>query len=83
MILFCSALSDFLLADCFVSPNIFIVFCKTRVRAHNSILVIPYINVVRIEDAAFIIHVGCINDNMCKNLILGCLEYIIMFVKMQ
>ena len=49
--------------------------------------VIPYNNVVRIEDTAlkwsFSIHVGCINENNGKNGILGCLKYIIMFVNMQ
>ena len=40
------------MADCFVTPKIFIIFCKTRVRAQNAILVIPYTSVVKIEDTA-------------------------------
>ena len=64
-----------------------IIFCKTRVRAQNAILVIPCNSLVRIEDTALkwslIVHVGCINENNGKNLILGYLKYMIMFVNMQ
>ena len=76
----------FLLADCFVTLKIFIIFCKTPVRAQNPILVIPYNSVVRIEDTAlkwsFIVSVGCLNKNTGKNWILKCLKYILMFVNM-
>ena len=75
------------MADCFVTQKIFNIFCKTRVRAQNAILVIPYNNVVRIEDTAikwrFIVHAGCINEIKGKNWILGCLKYIIIFLNMQ
>ena len=75
------------MADCFCYPKDIYYFCKTRARAQNAILVIPYINVVRIEDTAikwrFIVHVGCINEIKGKNWILGCLKYIIMFLNMQ
>ena len=40
------------MADSFVTLKIFIIFCKTRVRAKNAILVIPYNSVVRIKDTA-------------------------------
>ena len=33
---------NFLLADYFVTPKIYIIFCKTRVRTQNAILVISY-----------------------------------------
>ena len=40
------------MADTFVTLKIYIIFCKTRVRAQKAILVIPYNSVVRIEDTA-------------------------------
>ena len=47
-------------------PQRYYFFCKPRVRAENAILVIPYNNLVRIEDTAlkwsFIMHMGCINE---------------------
>ena len=51
MILFFSTLSRLifiknLLTYCFATPKMFIIFCKTRVRAQNAILVIPYNSVV-------------------------------------
>ena len=57
--------------------------CKTWVRAQNAILVIPYNNVVRIEDMKFDYACGMYTLNKGKNLILGCFKYIIMFVNVQ
>ena len=75
------------MADCFVTQKIFYIFVKHEYGLKNAILVIPYNNVVRIEDTAinwrFIVHVGCINEIKGKNWILWCLKYIIMFLNMQ
>ena len=72
----------FLLADCSVTPKIFIIFCKIRIRAQNAILVIHYKcsqNQRHRFKAKF--YYPCeIND---KNWIFGCLKYIIIFVNMQ
>ena len=72
------------MADCFVTQHYLKFFCKTRVQAQNAILVIPYNNVVRIEDTAikwrFIVHAGGLIEIKGKNWNLGCFKYIIMFL---
>ena len=78
---------SFLMADCFVTQRYLIYFVKHEYGLKKAILVIPYNNVVRIEDTAikwsFIVHLGCINEIKGNNGNLGCLKYIIMFLNIQ